>query len=104
MNKKLNFFKDFTLGDVLNSINEKFLVDMSKDEEEYFLCQIEIDKAEQNDVGIFDGKNCMRCLSSKDIVKLIDHNVFKVIKTDPSSDYNVGVVLTFYSLKPYSFI
>jgi len=104
MNKKLNVFKDFTLGDVLNSINERFLVDMSKNNEEYFFCQIEIDEKEENDVGIFDGRNCMRCLSSKDIVKLIDHNVFKVIKTDPSSDYNIGVVLTFYSLKPYSFI
>jgi len=82
MNKKLNFFKDFTLGDVLNSINEKFLVDMSKDEEEYFLCQIEIDKVEQNDVGIFDGKNCMRCLSSKDVLKLIDHILTKV-KSEP---------------------
>jgi len=105
MNKKLNVFKDFTLGDVLNSINGKFLVSVSKNNEDYCFCQAVIDEAEENDVGFFDGSNCVRCLSSKDVLKLIDHNVFKVIKTEPvDSDYNIGVVLTFYSLKPYSFV
>lgn len=105
MNKSLNIFKEFSLEEVLNYFgDQEFLVSLleknSKDIVDF--CEVVIDKDHENDVGLFSGPHCVGSLSSKDILKLIDHDTLQVIKSEQS--WNLGVILKFCLVKKHSFI
>lgn len=106
MNKKINLFKEFTLGELLDSISKEFLVQVQdegsrKVDSDAGFCEVIVDKTHQNEVGFYDGPHCIASLSLKDILKIIDYDTVKVIKSE--ENYNLGFILKFYSVTPYKF-
>lgn len=106
MNKSLDIFKEFSLQEVLRSFNKNEIIFQLVTNPNSVIngqfCEVSIDRDEKNDVGLFTGDKCVGSLSSKDILKLIDHDTLKVIKSEQS--YNIGTMFKICSVKPISFI
>lgn len=104
-NKNLDIFKEFSLKEVLHCFrDEEFLVHfLEKNAKDYMgFCEIIIDEDHENDIGFFSGDRCVGSLSSKDMLKLIDHDTLRVVKSEQS--WNIGATLKFHLVKKYSFI
>jgi hypothetical protein len=102
-NKNLNFFKEKSLIEIINSFfkNQRVLVTIWENGNTHAgFAEIIIDDHPDNNIGFFVGEECVASANADDILKLIDYDTFKIIK---SKNNNEGIILRFFTLSNYDF-